>query len=113
LNAAATKKNRRSYVEMPQDDAIGDSFFSWISAKLSPERVLSGSASKFRKRLRQFRNPRLQVHPRRVPTNCRNLPKYLPRQYAEDRPSVANGDWKVRFDERRGAEIRNLVVTNE
>lgn len=56
LNAAATKKTRRRFVETPVDDTFGDCLFAWLSARQIPERVFPGSQSTFTRCFREFRD---------------------------------------------------------
>jgi integrase len=54
LNAAATKKTRRRFVEAFAGDAFGDCLFAWLSARPLPKQIFEGSHSTFRRRFRQF-----------------------------------------------------------
>lgn len=56
LNAAATKKNRRRFVEVPNGDAFGDCTFTWLSEQPLDGPVFDGSHSTFVRRFREFRD---------------------------------------------------------
>lgn len=54
LNAAATKKTRRRFVEAFAGDTFGDCLFAWLSARPLPKQIFEGSHSTFRRRFRKF-----------------------------------------------------------
>ena len=56
LNASATKKTRRRFVEAPAGDTFGECLFAWLSARPLPEQVFAGCHSTFRRRFREFRD---------------------------------------------------------
>jgi integrase len=56
LNAVATKKTRRRFVEVFAGDTFGDCLFDWVSARPLSEKVFEGSDSTFVRRFRQLRD---------------------------------------------------------